>query len=136
MSIIQKVKRWKHINLNPNPPTIRGLIKIHKEDSPIRPIVHWKNTPAYKLAKMVSKKKLEIYTPLPYTFNVKNTVHKRLLEIPYDQVLKFASFDITNMYSNIPTNELIKIIDLMCDQHDIKEELTHEIMKISQILIK
>ena len=81
-------------------------------------------------------KKLEIYTPLPYTFNVKNTVHKWLLEIPYDQDLKFASFDISNMYSNIPTNELIKVIDLMCDQHDIKEEPKHEIMKISQILIK
>ena len=81
-------------------------------------------------------KKLEIYTPLPYTFNVKNTVHKWLLEIPYDQDLKFASFDISNMYSNIPTNELIKVIDLMCDQHDITEELKHEIMKISQILIK
>jgi len=40
------------------------------------------------------------------------------------------------MYSNIPTNELIKIIDLMCDRHDIIEELKHEIMKISQILIK
>jgi hypothetical protein len=40
------------------------------------------------------------------------------------------------MYSNIPTNELIKIIDLMCDQHDIKEELKHEIMKISKILIE
>jgi hypothetical protein len=40
------------------------------------------------------------------------------------------------MYSNIHTNELIKIIGLMCDKHDIKEELKHGIMKISHILIK
>jgi len=40
------------------------------------------------------------------------------------------------MYSNIPSNELIKIIDLMCNQHYTKEELKHEIMKISEILIK
>jgi hypothetical protein len=40
------------------------------------------------------------------------------------------------MYSNIPTNELIKIIDLMCNQHDTKEELKHKIMKIPQIFIK
>jgi hypothetical protein len=40
------------------------------------------------------------------------------------------------MYSNIHTNELIKIIGLMCDQHDIEEELRHGIMKISPILIK
>jgi len=58
-----------------------------------------------------------------------------LLEIPYEQNLKFVSFDFTNMYSNIPTNELIKIIDLLCNQHDTKKELKHEILKISQILI-
>jgi len=84
--IIQKDERWKYINLNPTAPTIRGLIKIHKEGSPIRPIVNWKNSPAYKLAKMLVKK-LKIHIPLPYSFNVKNTVHliNDLLEIPYDQ---------------------------------------------------
>jgi hypothetical protein len=68
--ILQKDKRWKYINLNPTPPMIRGLIKISKEDSPIRPIVNWKNSAAYRLAKMLSKK-LGIYIPLPYTFSVK-----------------------------------------------------------------
>jgi len=40
--IIQKDERWKYINLNPTVLTIRCLIKIHKEGSPIRPIVNWK----------------------------------------------------------------------------------------------
>ena len=40
------------------------------------------------------------------------------------------------MYSNIATNELIKIIDLMCNQLDIKEDVKHEINKISKILVK
>jgi hypothetical protein len=84
---------------------IRGLITIKKEDSPIRPRVNWKNAPAYKLAKMLSKK-LKILIPVPYTFSVKNTVQliNDLLEILYDQNLKLASFDIINMYSNVPTN--------------------------------
>jgi hypothetical protein len=63
MSIIQKDERWKYINLNPIPPMIRGRIKIHKEYSPIRLIVNWKNAPAYKLAKMRSKKNLECTFP-------------------------------------------------------------------------
>jgi len=70
--IIQKDERRKYINLNPTPPIIRGLIKIHKEDSPIRRIVNWKNAPTYRLTKMLSKK-LGIYIPVPYTFNVKNS---------------------------------------------------------------
>jgi len=49
---------------------IRGLTTINKEDSPIRPIVNWKNAPAYKLAKMLSKKR-KILISIPYTFNVK-----------------------------------------------------------------
>jgi hypothetical protein len=137
--ITQKDERWKYINLKPTAPTIRGLIKIYKEVSPIRPIVNWKSAPAYKLAKMLSKN--SIYTsppPVPYTFNVKNAAHLKndLLEIPYDQNLKFASFDITNMYSNLPINELIKTVDIMSDKQGIGDELKHEKMKISQIIIK
>jgi len=63
MSIIQKDERWKYINLKPIPPTIRGLVKIHMEDCPIKPTVNWKNAPAYKLAKMLSKKLWNIHSP-------------------------------------------------------------------------
>ena len=142
----------KYINLKPIAPTIRGfnlmlnlvfsiqkccLIKIHKEDSPIRPTVNWKNAQAYKLANMLSKISRHTF-PFPYTFNVKNTVHliNDLLVIPYDQNLKFVSFDITNMYSNVPTNELIETTYIICDKQGISEEMKHEITKISQIIIK
>jgi len=109
--IIHKDERWKYINFNPIPSMVRGLIKIHKEDSPIGPIVNWKNAPAYKLAKSLSKI-LSIYIPLPYNFNIKNTAQlmNDLQEIPFHQNPKFASFDITNMYSHVPTGELIKTI--------------------------
>jgi hypothetical protein len=40
---------------------------------------------------------------------------KDLLEIPFDKDLKFVSFDIMNMYSNVTVNQLIKIIELMCN---------------------
>jgi hypothetical protein len=49
--LIPSNTKWRYINMNPSPPYIRGLIKIHKPEAPIRPIVNWKNSPAYKLAK-------------------------------------------------------------------------------------
>jgi L-arabinose isomerase len=52
-------------------PTIRGLVKIHKEGAPVRPVINWKNAPAYKLTKILSKE-LQAYIALPYTFDVKN----------------------------------------------------------------
>jgi hypothetical protein len=71
--LIKKTDKWKYVNLNPKVPTIRGLIKVHNEGAPIRPIINWKNTPAYKPAKMLTKK-LHTHIPLPYAFNVENTV--------------------------------------------------------------
>ena len=52
--------------MNPAAPTIRGMIKIHKADAPIRPVINWRNAPAYKLAKMLTKKTSHIYTPPKY----------------------------------------------------------------------
>ena len=70
--VIPKEDKWRYKNLNPMIPTIRGLVKVHKNDYPIRPVINWKNAPACKIAKMLTKKLL-IYIPLPYTYNVKNT---------------------------------------------------------------
>jgi hypothetical protein len=44
--------------------------------------------------------------PLPCKFNVDNTVQlmNDLTDLPFDYNLKFASLDITNMYSNVPVN--------------------------------
>jgi hypothetical protein len=30
------------VNLNRTAPTVRGLVKIHKEGAPIRPIINWR----------------------------------------------------------------------------------------------
>jgi hypothetical protein len=68
--LIQHSQTWKHINLNPTAPPIKGLIKIHKLGHPIRPNVNWTNAPAYKLAKFFNDK-LNRLTPLPFVFNIK-----------------------------------------------------------------
>ena len=109
-NLIPKEKRWQFVNLNPSIPNIRGLIKIHKAEAPIRPIVNWENSPAYKVAKMLTNK-LHTYAPLPYTYNIKNSqLINDLQEIPYDLNLRLASLDITNMYTNIPTSTLLATI--------------------------
>jgi len=48
-TLIPRDSRWKYINMNPSAPSIKGLIKLHKPDQPIRPVVNWKNAPAYRL---------------------------------------------------------------------------------------
>jgi len=57
-------------------------------------------------------------------------------DIQFDQDLKFVSFDITNMYSNIPITELIKIIKIMCKQNVLNIEIKTVIIKMCNILTK
>jgi hypothetical protein len=70
---------------------MRGFIKIHKTESPIRSVVNWNNAPAYKLVKKLVKV-LQTHTPLPYMFKVKNTTQliNDLTDIPYDNNLRRA----------------------------------------------
>jgi hypothetical protein len=54
------------------------------------------------------KKDINNFIPLPYNFKVKNSLQLMpdLMDIQYKNDLKFASFHITNMYTNIPTQKL------------------------------
>jgi hypothetical protein len=56
-----------------------------------------------------------------------------LNEIPVDQDLKLASFDISNMYSNLPTKDLIPIITTMCDQQNLPTQIKLEIISLTNI---
>jgi len=112
-------------------------VKIHKDDYLIKPVISWKNAPAYKVAKILTNKLLT-YIPLPYTYNVKNTTHliNDLKEIPYNQDLRLASLDIANMYTNIPTDELITITDKACQNNYIENNLKHDIVKLAKAIIE
>jgi hypothetical protein len=46
------------------------------------------------------------------------------LNIPSENDLKFIAFDNTNMYSNVPVKELIKITEIMCKQNDRNKEIS------------
>jgi hypothetical protein len=111
-TLINKNHKWKYINLNPSAPTIKGLIKLHKADQPIRPIVNWRNASAYKLAKLLTQKIHEL-SPLPYTFNISNTPHliQQLKQTPITSYSRFASLDVSNMYANVPIKDTKQILN-------------------------
>jgi len=55
-ALILPDEKWKHINLNPSVLSIKGFIKLHKPEHPIRPVVNWRGAPAYKLAQLFANK--------------------------------------------------------------------------------
>ena len=105
-----------------------NYFKIHNENTPIRPTVNWREAPAYKLGKKLIKD-INKLIPLPCTCNVKNSTHLMhdLMDIPYKNDIKFASFYITNMYTNIPTNNLTDIIHHLCIYNTIDTTVQTEL---------
>ena len=135
--IIANNQKWKYVNINTSPPTLKGLPKVHKTNIPIRPIINWRNAPAYHLAKLVS----DIITkeiPLPNTFNVKNTVQliKDLQEISISECTHLASFDIKDMYTKIPTKNLPQILNLICNQTQTPKEFQQKLTTLLRTVLK
>ena len=136
-TLIPKEQRLRLTNMNPTPPNIRGLPKIHKTNSPIRPIVNWRDAPAYKMAKLLNKL-IQLHIPLPNSFNVTNTPQliNELLSIPCKPGIKLASLDIENMYTNIPTSEIIPIIKEIAARNQLDSTITNEIAMLTLTIIQ
>jgi len=71
--LIRTENKEKIINLNPETPSLGGLIKVHKINTPIRPIVNFINVPSYKLTNTFTGD-LKSYISLPNVYNVQNSV--------------------------------------------------------------
>jgi TusA-related sulfurtransferase len=136
-SIIKQSDKWKYTIMNPEPPHIRGTIKLHKQDKPVRPTVNWKNSPAYKTATQLTKH-LKNVIQLPNTFNIRNSTEliNKLKESNIQGNIKVCSFDVTNMYSNSPIQKLIQItnIELQNNSNITTEQKQEIILLINTIL--
>ena len=134
--LVNPEEKWRLTNLNPQTPHLKGLVKIHKDGMPIHLVVDYSQAPAYKLAKKLTNI-LETYIPLPSAFNIQNSAQlmKEISEIPFVPGLHLVSLDISDMYSNIPTDELEHIIRVLCKQRDIEVTLMLEIMAITKTVL-
>lgn len=99
------------IVMNPHTPTLRAQPKIHKETVPIRPIVNCIDSPTYILSKKLNKLLNKLYTYTnKYTIKNSRILAHKIKDIKIPQNGKFVSFDITNLYTNIPVTETIELI--------------------------
>ena len=92
------------------PARIYGLPKIHKVGKPLRPIVSSIGTFNYKLAKLLANKLDHLRktdTIIKNTF----TFVDELLSLKYNNSeIKMISFDISNLFTNVPLHRTIQII--------------------------
>jgi hypothetical protein len=92
-------QKWEFLNLNPPSPSFQGLMKVHKEEHPIRPAINWLNVPANTLAQHLVPSS-ERHDTLACSFHIRNTTaisHK----IPWRHKTR-VSLDIKSTYTNVP----------------------------------
>jgi hypothetical protein len=76
------------------------------------------------------------YITLPNMFNIKNTINLvgELNNISINQNTRIFSFDITNMYTNIPLNILTNIIRNTLLKEEIPQVIIYEIDRMTRLV--
>ena len=97
------------------PPQMYGLPKIHKEDTPMRPIVSTINSPTYKLAKELAR----ILTPLAgnTAYTVKNSTAfvERIRGVQTTPQDTLVSFDVKSLFTQVPVEAALTVVeDRLC----------------------
>ena len=89
------------------PAQLYGLSKVHKMDVPLRPIVSIPGTAYDKIGKWVSHW-LDIIPESKIQTDTKN-VKKELKNIKLDEDEVLISFDVTQLYTNVPVDDSIEM---------------------------
>ena len=93
-------------------PCLNGLPKIHKDDMPIRPVVDHTSAPSYRLAAKLERV-IKAGIVWEENYSLKNTYDfiNNSKDLKLSSSHKLASLDVVNMYTNIPVEETIKIVE-------------------------
>ena len=84
-----------------------GLPKIHKDNTPMRPILTSYNTPNYGIAKFL----VPLLAPLTTNrYSLKNSRNFKERILAQDSDLFMASLDVESLFTNVPVQETIQII--------------------------
>lgn len=96
---------------NPSAPCLKGLPKIHKTNMPIRPLVNFISSPTYNISKRLEYI-IKNQVILENSRSLRNSIEliQRINSAQPSRNYILASFDIVNLYTNVPVNETIKIL--------------------------
>ena len=101
---------YKYIYASGSTPGILyGLPKIHKENTPMRPVLSSINTHNYKLAKFLIPH-IKEWATNEYTLENSYDFFDILKDFRTEQDFYMVSFDIDSLYTNVPIKEAIKIV--------------------------
>ena len=118
------------INMNPQPPKLYGLPKIHKDSIPIRPVVAYRTAPAHKLAYKYNTifRQHSNFKPSRSVINSLDLVNKiKNLKPPTNALL--VSFDVSNLFTNVPVSKALQTASDLLFQNHTHPTIINEIIE-------
>jgi len=113
---------------NPTPPTLNALLKLHKPNTPIRPIVNNKNAPTHKTARRLNTiLNNHLHLDKRYKTINSNTLANELVNLKINSRHRLLTLDIKVLYFNIPIQETLNLTRTQLIAHNDKQT-THQIM--------
>ena len=92
-----------------SPGKMYGLVKVHKNNNPSRPVVSMIGTPVYQLAKFLDAI-IKPDIPQTYMFKSNKQFLDRINNFQFDANQKLISFDVSSLFTNVPLEETIQLI--------------------------
>ena len=108
--------------LNPCPPKFYGLPKIHKPDTPLRPILSSCGSVTYGVAKELAKILKPLVGKSPHHINSTKDFVEQVKHITLAPWECISSYDMSALFTSVPIDPALNIIkDLLEKDHILKE---------------
>ena len=92
-----------------SPGKMYDLVRVHKDNNPVRPVVSIIGTPGYQLAKFLDVI-IKPYIPQTYTLQSNKQFLDRINNFQFDTNQKLVSFDVSSLFTNVPLEEIMQLI--------------------------
>ena len=100
------------------PPRLYGLAKVHKTDTPMRPVLSMPGSAYHKIGKQIATWLSVVPECLINTSTKKICDSLKDIKLKPDEEL--ISFDVSSLYTNVPVKEAIEVCaDLLFEKHKI-----------------
>ena len=115
------------------PPKFYGLPKIHKPDTPLRPILSSCGSVTYGVAKELAKILKPLVGKSPHHINSTQDFVEQVKHITLAHGECLSSYDVSALFTSVPVDPVLNIIkDLLEKDHTLKERT---VLAVSDIIL-